>query len=241
MRMLNDLNIMSSKRATSEQKMEAGRSFIGTVSEIVTFTTMKYFILSPLIGLGKSAIMDLFGLDAPDDDEEKKKEFKFKQWYSALAKDLNPLTIGAFAEDMNIEVLNYLQYLQDADSDEEYLDYIRRKQDDGGQLFYRYKDKEERGKGFGASLLNGGGLYAIPMSQFGEASEVFDLATKGTKRDDYGNLNEYDFSDNEQMFLKVAFAIELTSMFGLGEADTRRMMTSIRRDLVKNTKKSKVN
>lgn len=242
MRMLNDLNIMGSSRATTEQKMEAGRSFIGTVGEIITFTSMKYFVLSPLIGMGKDLIMDLFSLHSPDDDEEKKKEFKFKQWYSSLAKDLNPLTIGAFAEDMNIEVLNYLQYLQDADSDEEYLDYIRRKQKDGdGQMFYRYKDKEERGKGFGASLLNGGGLYAIPMTQFGEASETFDLAFKGTKRDDYGNLNEYDFSAREKAFLKVAFVIELTSMFGLGEADTRRMLTSIRRDLVRDTEKTKIN
>lgn len=242
MRMLNDLNILGSQRATTEQKLEAGRSLLGTTSEMVTFQTMKYYVLAPLIGLGKDAIIDLFNLDSPDEDEEQKSKFKFKQWYSALAKDLNPLTIGAFAEDMNIEILNYLQYLQDGDSDEQYIDYIKRKNKDGdGQLFYRYKDKAERGKGFGASLLNGGGLYAIPMTQFGEASEVFELMMNGTKRDDYGNLNEYDFDNNEKAFLRVAFALELTSMFGLGEADTRRIFTSIRRDLLRNTDKKKIN
>ncbi len=242
MRMLNDINIIGSGRATTEQKLEAGRSLLGTTGEMVTFQTMKYYVLAPLIGLGKDAIIDLFDLDSPDEDEDKKSKFKFKQWYSALAKDLNPLTIGAFAEDMNIEILNYLQYLQDGDSDEAYIDYIKRKNKDGdGQLFYRYKDKAERGKGFGASLLNGGGLYSIPMTQFGEASEVFELMMDGTKRDDYGNLNEYDFDSNEKAFLRVAFAIELTSMFGLSEADTRRIFTSIRRDLLRNTKKSKVN
>ena len=65
--------------------------------------------------------------------------------------------------------------------------------------------------------------------------------TKGTKRDDYGNLNEYDFSEEEQAFLRVAFAVELTSLFGLGEADTRRILTKIRRELVSNTSKKKTN
>lgn len=241
-RMLTDLRIIGNKRATKKQKLEAGRSLIGTATEIITFQTVKYYALAPLIGLGKDAIMDLFDLDSPDEDEGQKSKFTFKQWYSALSKDLNPLTIGAFAEDMSIEILNFLQYLQDGDSDEEYIDYIKRKGKDGeGQLFYRYKDKSERNNGFGASVLSGGGLYAIPMTQYGEMSEAFNLMYDGTRRDDYGNLNRYDFNDNEKTFLKIAFALELVSMFGLGEADTRRVFTKIRRDLVKNTSKTKIN
>jgi len=244
MRMMNDLGILGSSRASAEDKKEAASSLLGTTAEIVTFQTMKYYVLAQLIGLGKSAVMAMFGLDAPDEDEESKeqqKDFKFKQWYSALAKDLNPLTIGTFAEDMSIEVLNYLQYLADGEEDETYIDFIKNSRDDGGQMFYRYKDKEERGKGFGASLLGGGGLYQIPYSQFGEVSDTFELMTTNTSRDAYGNLYEYDFTDEQQTFLKVAFAVELTSLFGLGEADTRRIMTKIRRDVVRETDKEKIN
>ena len=85
------------------------------------------------------------------------------------------------------------------------------------------------------------GDIPIPYSQFGEVSDTFELMTTNTSRDDYGNLYEYDFTDEQQTFLKVAFAVELTSLFGLGEADTRRIMTKIRRDVVRETDKEKIN
>ena len=241
MRMITDINILSSKRASTEQKLEATRSLLGTAGEVVTFHSIKYYMLVPLLGLGKSAIIELFDLNEPEEDEDSKNKFRFKQWYSALVKDLNPLSIGAFAEDMSIEILNYLQYLQDGEEGEQYIDYIKRKRDDGGQMFYRYKDKEERGKGFGATILNGGGLYAIPTNQYAEMSETFELASDGTKRDDYGNLNEYHFDENQKKFLKVAFAVEMLSLFGLGEADTRRIMRKIKKDVLRETPKTKIN
>jgi len=195
--------------------------------------------------LGKVALQDMFGLEPPEDDTDEdkqydKRNFIFKQWYSALAKDLNPLTIGSFAEDMSIEVLNLLQFLSEGEGDEAYMDFIMRKRDEGGQMFYRYKDKEERGQAFGASLLGGGGLYQIPYTQTMEMIDNFEIMN-GTRRDDYGNLFEYDFDPNQKLFLQVSFAAELMSVFGLGEADSRRIFRKIRRDITKNTKKTKIN
>ena len=110
-------------------------------------------------------------------------------------------------------------------------------------MFYRYKDKEERGKGFGASLLGGGGLYSIPYSQFSETMDAFELMTDKTRRDGWGNLYEYDFSDEQMVMLRFAFAAEFISMFGLGEADSRRLLRKMRKDAVKKgvTKKKKIN
>ena len=247
MRMLTDLSIISpsNKRATTQEKTEAGLSLLGTTLEVATFHSMKYYVLAPLLGLGKDAIIDLFGLASPDEDEDKKEaqsDFRFKQWYSALAKDLNPLSIGAFAEDLSIETLNFLQYLEDGERKEEYIDYISRKNKEGdGQMFYRYKSKEERGKGFSASLLGTGGLYGIPTSQYAEMSEAYRLMSSGTKRDDYGNLNEYKFTSNEKTFMKVSFALEMLGTLGMGEADTRRIFRKIKRDLVNDAPKIKIN
>lgn len=238
---MNDLGILGSKRASREDKREAAASLTGTAAEVITFHTMKYYVLGQVFALGKSALEDMFGLEPPEEDEDAKQAFVFKQWYSALAKDLNPLSIGSFAEDISIEVLNLIQYLAEAEGDEAYMDFIKRKRDDGGQMFYRYKDKEERGQAFGASLFGGGGLYSIPLSQGLEALDNFELINTQTRRDDYGNLYEYDFDENQQLFLKVAFAAEFISLFGLGEADSRRVMRKIRRDITKNTKKQKIN
>ena len=238
---MNDLGILGSKIATKEDKKEAARSLIGTTAEIVTFQTMKYYVLAQVFALGKSALESLFGLDAPDEDEDAKAEFTFKQWYSALAKDLNPLSIGSFAEDMSIEILNLFQYFAEAEDDEAYMDFIKRVRNDGGQMFYRYKDKQERGQAFGASLLGGGGLYLIPYTQSLEMFDNFELMNSRTRRDDYGNLYEYDFDENQLTFLQASFAVEFISMFGLGEADSRRIMRKMRRDITKNTKKQKIN
>jgi hypothetical protein len=243
MRMLTDLRIFFDKKADTVDRKDAGASLLGTAAEMITFQTMKYYVLAQVVGLGKAALESMFGLDAPDEDEEQKAKFTFKQWYSALAKDLNPLAIGSFAEDMVIETLNLMQFFSDADEDEAYIDYIKRQRDEGGMMFYRYKDKEERGKGFGASLLGGGGLYSIPYSQFSETMDAFELMTDKTRRDGWGNLYEYDFSDEQMVMLRFAFAAEFISMFGLGEADSRRLLRKMRKDAVKKgvTKKKKIN
>jgi len=243
MRMLTDMRILADKKADTVDRKDAGASLLGTAAEMITFQTMKYYVLAQVVGLGKAALESMFGLDAPDEDEEQKAKFTFKQWYSALAKDLNPLAIGSFAEDMVIETLNLIQFFSDADEDEAYIDYIKRQRDEGGMMFYRYKDKEERGKGFGASLLGGGGLYSIPYSQFSETMDAFELMTDKTRRDGWGNLYEYDFSDEQMVMLRFAFAAEFISMFGLGEADSRRLLRKMRKDAVKKgvTKKKKIN
>jgi len=246
MRMLTDIRIIADKKADAVDRRDAGASLLGTAAEMITFQTMKYYVLAPIIGLGKVALMSLFGLDEPEEEEwdaeHKSKEFKFKQWYSALSKDLNPLAIGSFAEDMVIETLNLMQYFAEAKDGEAYVDYIKRLRDEGGgQMFYRYKDKEERGKGFGASLLGGGGLYSIPYSQFSETLDAYELMMDNTRRDDWGNLFEYNFTENQQLMLKFAFAAEFISLFGLGEADSRRLLRKMRKDAQKNTEKKKIN
>lgn len=230
MRMITDLAILqdTNKVNTREEKVEALKSLAGTTAEVVAFQTMKIYILSQLYALGKTGIEELFDLDTPDEDDEKEADFKFKKWYSALIKDLNPLSIGAFAEDMSIEVLNFIHYLSAReDSDQDLYEFQKKLREEGdGNLFYKYGDK----LGFEWNFLNDGGLYQIPSKQLAETLEDFQVTFEGETRDKYGNVQEYDFTDEQLAFMKFSFAVDLISALGLGEADTRRIINKVKRE-----------
>lgn len=229
MRMLTDIGILmnQNKNNTREEKSEAIKSLIGTTAEVVAFQTMKVYILGGLYSLGKVAIEELFDLEAPEEDEEAEKDFKFKKWYSALIKDLNPLSIGAFAEDLSIEMLNYIHYMTSAEEEEDLYDFQKRlKEEEGGNLFYRYGDQ----KGFDVNPMNSGGLYQIPFQQAGQVIDDFKVTFEGSERDRYGNIQEYDFTDEQLAFMKFSFAVDLISALGLGEADTRRIINKVKRE-----------
>ena len=229
MRMITDLAILQDTNNvnTREEKGDALKSLAGTTAEVVAFQGMKIYVLSQLYALGKVGIEELFDLDVPDEDEEAQAAFKWKKFYSALIKDLNPLSIGAFAEDMSIEVLNFIHYYAEReDSDQDLFEFQKGLREEGeGNLFYKYGDK----LGFEFNVLNEGGLYQIPARQLEETISDYRTTFLGEERDKYGNIQEYDFTDEQLTFMKFSFAIDLISTLGLGEADSRRIMNSIKR------------
>lgn len=239
MRMITDIAILQDTNNvnTKEEKVEALKSLAGTTAEVVAFQTMKIYILSQLYALGKTGIENLFDLDTEEEDEEREADFKFKKWYSSLIKDLNPLSIGAFAEDMSIEVLNLIHYLSTREEGQDLHAFQKDLRENGdGNLFYKYGDK----LGFEFNFLKDGGLYQIPKEQFLQTLEGFKMITEGESRDKYGNKYEYDFTEEQESFMKFAFIVDLVSTLGLGEADSRRIINSIKREQVKDAKGSRV-
>lgn len=246
-RMMVDLsNIKKSiKTGNKEARDNAISSLGGTLAEQVTFQGMKYFVLANLLALGKEGVAGLFGIqhNESEEEKEKKEDFNFKKFKTAILTDINPFAIGSVGEHLSVELLNLLAYADDKfiedslQDDEDLFSWSKRLQKESGGLpFYKYGDTP----GFTLGEVDAG-LYAAPLDMLGEAMDSYELSfdMNPRLRNSYGGYTSYNLSDKERNVMKTSFIMELMSMTLGMEADTYRQVKGLQRKILKESKVKK--
>jgi len=236
--MLQNAHTTSQGKNTSLKK--SVRSLAATVTEQVMFQGIKAFALTLLTS--NTAALFSFLVDDEDDSERHQEwmnkeidwKFKTKQFYSNLTKDLNPLLIGNFMEDSQIELLNRFHYLF-GNEDEEFTTYKQwadaYKKENGSLPFYTFDNK-------GKSVY---GIYSIPVDIKNQIVENADFAYDGEAyiTNDWGK-EEHFIMDNPShlRFMRAMFIMECLRATTGVEADSYRELEKVRKELVKTSKVS---
>lgn len=237
--MLNNAHTTMTGRNSSLTK--SIRSLGATITEQIMFQGIKAYALT----LFTSHSAALFKFLVDDDDESKEHEewldkeidwqFKTKQFYSNLTKDLNPLLIGNFMEDEQIDLLNRFHYLFGNEEDEfqTYKQWANAYKKENGSLpFYTFENK---GK-------NVYGIYSIPVDIGRQVLINGDFAMDGEAyiTNDWGKEEQFILDNKSQLrFMRMMFVMECLRATTGVEADSYRELEKVRKELVKTSKVKK--
>lgn len=222
-RLVDDIGMLRRAVANKDKvaRNDALKDLSATIVENAIFSTIKHYMLKPLLAMSAPALAAFFGLKSPKEDDDKE-DFIFKQWYSEIFDSLNPLGIGSFLSSVSIEGMNYLAWMH-SDSDDNYLKW---EHDNKENLpFYYYGNKD----GFKVPLLDYG-ILGIPADIFFNARDDFEYATtpEGYRDTSFG-LSKYELDDNQQKFMAAMTLVELMTLVFGTEADWRRSMRKVQR------------
>ncbi len=210
---------------TNPNKADAYRALAGTVSEIALYSTIKFFLLSQLWDLFREGAKSLFDLDS--EDEEDKTEFRTKQWYSAIYKDMFPFAVGAGGENASIEFANGISYLI-AHPDATYAEW---KKELNGGPFYQYQ----------ANNAFDMGLYSIGLERLQKTIE--DTRNLDNLLNDeavvvstpYGE-KEVELDSDQQKFMAFMVMMDWLSSIGLSDAQVFNQLKKIQKEQLKGSK-----
>lgn len=210
---------------TAENKAEAYRALAGTTSEIVLYSTIKYFVLSQLYSLIKGGLENAWGLEPPEEKDDS--DFKMKQWYSAIYKDFAPFAIGTAGETASVELANALSYISQ-NPNASYEDW---KKETKGGTFYQYKDKS------GAADL---GLYSVGIKRVTDLVNDINTAYHIAKNEPafvstpWGE-KELDLDPDQEKFVFFMTALDGLSSLGLMDAVVYNQARKIYKEQLKGT------
>lgn len=238
-KLLNNEHV--TKDGFNSSTAKAWRSLGANIVEQTMFQGVKAYALT--LFTSHAAALFSFLIDDEDDSERHEEwlskeidwSFKTKQFYSALVKDINPLTVGTMMESSQIDLLNYAHYLFGEDNEEfqTYKQWADAYTKENGSLpWYRYKDDG----------TSGYGVYSIAVDIGGQIMENADFAYDGHAymTNDWGKEEEYILANDSQLrFMRLMFAMECLRATTGVEADTYRELEKVRKELVKTAKVTK--
>lgn len=202
---------------TNDNKPEAYRQLAGTVSEIALYSTIKYYLVAQLYDLIISGIEDVFGLEG----EEPDKDFRFKQWYSSILKDITPFAVGGLGGSLAIEAANRVAHLFAEDD----LTYSEWKKETQGGTFYEYK---------GSPSFADLGLYSITADR---AKDVIKDADASFSGDTVVSTNwgekEVSLDTDQRRFFFFMAALDFLSVTGFMDAGFYNAMRKIKNQQLK--------
>lgn len=202
---------------TNPNSADAARALGGTVFEIALYSTIKYYLVAQIYDLIKAGAEGLFGVDGEEPDEE----FRLKQWYSAIVKDLMPTAIGTIGESKSIEAANMIAYLIQNPG----LSYDEWKKETSGGTFYQYK---------GDSQTFDLGLYSVGVGRVQDAVTDTETAFTGdtTLSTDWGE-KDVVLDEDQQRFLGFMTALDWLSVTGFMDAGFYNAMRKIKNQQLK--------
>jgi len=228
------IDLANAKRAQRNGDTEALKSSIssilGTMGEQAVFHSVNYFILKPTVHGLANFIKGLFGID----DEEYDWKFKMLQFKSRLVTDLNPLVIGNAMEGLQLEFMNWIDYLGSDDSNEfgSWKEFEKSQKKEGiNKKWYKWGDEP----GFDVEWRSLG-VFESPLKTFESLPDSFSFATQEYPEyeDYYGNMKGLEFSKGQKLFMKFVFLAEVMSSLGLFEADSYRQFKREQQRQLKN-------
>lgn len=204
---------------TNPNKMEAYRALAGTVTELTLYSSMKYYLLSSAYGFLKDWLEGLAGFEGEEEDEDDE-AFKFKQWYSAIAKDMFPTAVGTMGENSTIWAFNKIAYFFDAEGDISYKEWKQ----ENGETFYTYQNRD----------LFDLGLYSVGLERIQETiRDAQGFFTGETSISTNWGDKDVMLDDDQQKFLFFMTMIGIFSSFGLMDAGLYRTLDKIKTEQLK--------
>jgi hypothetical protein len=211
-----DVDVLTSKISTKEDKVIAARSLAGFTIEMVTFRALSA-MSALLTGYAVKAIM---GGEEDEEKDQKKKDAILKgQLTSTVADLLSPMPLADRAVQLGVN--NILQSAQDA------LDIEEKKRLSlytGGSL----------------DLFKDLGILGIPADRASQLGEIIWLSADGSFKDAYGRTKQVSDEDQGTLGMMVPFAI--MSNIGLAPSEVNSIVRSTVNEAKRNastTKKDK--
>jgi hypothetical protein len=211
-----DVDVLTSKVSTKEDKIIAARSLAGFTVEMVTFRALS--AMSAL--LIASFVKSIMGGEEDEEKDQKKKDAILKgQLTSTVADLLSPMPLADRAVQLGTN--NILQSAQDALDVEE-------------------KERLSLYTGGQSDLLKDLGLLGISGDRINQLREVIWLSTDGSFKDAYGRTKQVSDEDQGTLGMMVPFAI--MSNIGLAPSEVNSIVRSTVNEAKRNastTKKDK--
>lgn len=183
MRTMNDLTVLSSKSASREDKIIAGKSLVGFAAEMATFKAVS-------LGLSWTWYLLAQAIRGKEEDEEKRK----KRWSnmvkgqatSAVSDVFSPIPVfDAPVKYIFNSMLDQMQNIINIDEEDRYSIFTEEK----------------------VNLAKSYGMYGIALDKFTKLAEVYQLAGTGRHIDSFGNEK---YISPEDQNLIMASAVILT-------------------------------
>ena len=118
----------------------------------------------------------------------------------------------------------------------DYYEWTKKYKKENGSLpFYRYGDKN------GFDVEQSFGLYQAPFQKLNDLIESYELANSDeygdvTMRNQYGAMEEYSFTEEQQKLMKYNFVADLLSLTVGMEAESLRALNRLKREQKKEAK-----
>jgi hypothetical protein len=182
MRFMNDVTVLSSKSASREDKILAGRSFIGFAAEMATFRAIS-------VGLSWSYYLLAQAIRGEEEDEEKRKQ----RWNNLVKGAVTSTVTDVFspipATDLPTKyifnsILDQMQYLANVDEADRYSIFTEEK----------------------ANLAKSYGMYGIAYDKFVKLAEVYRLGATGRTVDAFGN-EKFVSPEDQQLIFNSSFLL----------------------------------
>lgn len=225
-RLVNN-TIKAFKRPTSENIVGG---IIGDLLEIATFEAIAMFLIPQYKEFLDDIWRDIFDLEKPDEDEDKKKEKILKTGLSRAVNTINPFAIGSIGEEVGNRSINLLAFKALADDPD--MDYKTWKKETGG---FAYEDK------FDFGLLTLGYKPAFNIYNNTVNLQRASDDEKISYEDDYGNVYDVYLDENQKKLLALNLLAEISSLSGANEADLFNSLRRVYKEQVKMQKKQPYN
>jgi hypothetical protein len=229
-RIINDSkDFFSFSDMEGRSRASAGKSLLATMAGMAAFHTTNIYLLGLVKDNLTGLILNAFGIDDTEDEEEAKKQaaFKFKMFYSNMTRDLFASGFGQIAENGLIDAMNWTAFIILAQLDDpstkkkngETMDYKYWKSKTEKTPFYRYGQWEESAFGLG--------LYDFVLEK------PKDLYLQGEK------LASEEIDDKYKPLILMASISEMLHSLRLNDADVNRIIQQAQKKALKNKKDSK--